>query len=170
MAVSALPLLQEPETNISSRVAGRGNVRSTRRGRMKRDLTGGYFHYCQFCKHDGSCELKHYEFMGVPPGEGVDRSPFHHHEDLRWGFSAFQQNTSRAQCTGRIRATDSIFFPLVCECGTVVDSFCRKFVPNGRGKERVALAKQIAAQRGIALSEITPEDLPNPPPYDSVVR
>lgn len=169
VAAPALPLLQEPKTNISPRIAGRGDVRPARRDMMKRDLTGGYFPCCQFCKHDGSCELKHYEFMGVPPGGGIDRSPFHH-ENLSWGFSLFQRNTSRAQCTGRIRATDRLFFPIACECGTVVDSFCQKFVPNEKGEERMALARQIAAQKEVALSEITTEDLPTPPPYNSVMR
>lgn len=28
-------------------------------------LTGNYFPYCQVCRHDGKCKLRHNEFLGM---------------------------------------------------------------------------------------------------------
>jgi hypothetical protein len=28
-------------------------------------LTGNYFPYCQLCRHDGKCKLRHDEFLGI---------------------------------------------------------------------------------------------------------
>ncbi len=123
-------------------------------------ILGHYFACCQFCEHDGNCELKHFEFMGLPSAGKVDDTPYPGHEDLGWHFSTFQGRIARGACAGRIMKTDSIFFPLACECGTVVDSPCRKLTPNEKGRERLELAEKIAEEKGVELSEITPNDLP----------
>lgn len=127
---------------------------------MAQALTGHYFPYCQFCTHDGRCELRHNELLGLPPGNGVDSTPYPGHENIRWHFSAFQRNSTRGQCTGRIKPSGSFFLPLVCECGTAVDSFCQKFSPNEKGKQRTKLAEQIASQKGVSVADLDPEDLP----------
>ena len=64
----------------------------------------------------------------------------------------------------------SIYIPLICECGTAINSFCKKMTPNEKGKKRLKLAKRIAKKRGIKLSEIDPDDLPPlDPNYEAVV-
>lgn len=136
----------------------------------EKKLTGHYFPYCQFCKYDGKCELRHNEFLGLPTQGKVDDSGYSGHENLGWHFSVFQKNNPRGTCNGRILATGSIFIPLYCECGTAVSSLalnalsgkgmCAKFQKNERGKKRLALAKRIAKRKSIPLSEIDPEDLP----------
>ena len=142
---------------------------------MKRnELLGGYFYCCQFCIHDGLCELRHCDFMGAPAGEGVDHSLYPGHENIAWHLSAFQLGSSRSQCTGKIRKNNSIFYPLICECGTAIDSpVCQKLTLNDKGKERLILAQEIAKKRGVELSEIKSddEDLPEINPlYISVIR
>ena len=96
-------------------------------------LKGNYFTYCQWCKDDGGCELKHYEFAGGNNNGEVDKTPYHGHEDLTWHFMGLGRNS----CNGRIHQTDSIYYPLACECGQVVStlfsSFCAKFQPNEEG-------------------------------------
>jgi hypothetical protein len=144
-------------------------------------LTGHYFPYCQFCEHDGNCELRHNEFLGLNSQGKVDKSRYPGHEDLTWHFSAFQGNRRRGTCAGRIMKSGSIFIPLVCECGTAIssltfsylfgiDSFCRKFRPNEKGKQRKKLAEKIAKKKDISIEKIKPEDLPEPEPYDSVMQ
>jgi len=121
-----------------------------------RKLLGHYFPYCQWCKFDGQCELKHCEFIGVEPGEGIDNSPYPGHENLAWHGSAFQGKSSRASCTGRISATDNLFYPLGCKCGTMISSLtlsslfsqmCAKFVPNPKGRMREVIATAIIKTR-----------------------
>lgn len=137
---------------------------------MEREkILGRYFPCCQFCEHDGNCELKHFELMGLPSAGKVDDTPYPGHEDLGWHFGVFQGNRRRGTCAGRIMKSDSIFFPLICECGTVIDSFCKKLTPNKKGRKRLKLAKGIAREKGIELSEIDPDDLPPlDPNYESV--
>lgn len=116
-------------------------------------ILGGYFIYCQQCKNDGNCILKHHEYMGVASQGRVDETPYHGHEDLAWHGTAFQRRSSRATCAGRISATNSFFYPLACECGTVVSSLtlsgaiCQKFKPNGKYKMREVLAKALIVVR-----------------------
>lgn len=141
--------------------------------------TGHYFPYCQFCEYDGSCELRHNEFLGLESQGKVDKSRYPGHEDLSWHFSTFQKHLERGACNGRIRAIDSTFFPLGCECGTAIMSlkfcsifgtgFCQKFKPNKKGEQRMELAEKIAKEKDISTEEIEPEDLPEPEPYDSVM-
>jgi hypothetical protein len=108
-------------------------------------------------------------------GGKVDDSPYTSHEDVSWGISGFQRGLKRGTCTGRIHETGSIYYPLACECGTVLSSLqfsavlgagsCAKFQPNEGGKERMKMAEEIAKERGIELSEIDPEELlPEPDP------
>lgn len=125
-----------------------------------KEITGGYFTYCQFCLHDGDCALTHNEFMGQPSAGKIDKTGYPGHEDLSWHFSTFQSG-QRASCFGRIRVTDSLFIPLVCECGTAISSFiwgqfCAKFEENEKGLERLKLAKEIARKKHIAIEETTP--------------
>lgn len=126
-----------------------------------KEIKGGYFPYCQFCRHDGNCELKHYEFMGQPSTDKVDHSPYPGHEDLGWHMSAFQSG-SRASCSGRIRVSDNLYFPLICECHTAISSLtmqdlsgriCAKFEENEKGLERLELAKRIAQKKHISVEE-----------------
>ena len=130
----------------------------------KQELLGGYFTYCQFCVHDGSCALKHYEYLGAPEGSGVDKTPYPGHEHTVWHMVDAQKGFSRSVCTGRIRDTGSVFFPLQCECASVITSVfhhgCAKFSPNDNGKERLKIAKKLAEERGIKPGEVPPEDLP----------
>ena len=126
-------------------------------------ILGRYFTYCQWCIHDGSCVLRHNEFLGQPSNEKIDRSPYPGHEDLRWHLSAFQRSSHRANCNGRIHASGSIFVPLVCECGTALSSLtfssllntgmCKKFSPNRKGKRRKRIAAEILARRGITFKK-----------------
>lgn len=134
-----------------------------------KEIRGGYFPYCQFCKHDGICELKHHEFMGQPSAEKVDESPCPGHEDLGWHNTAFQF-TQRANCSGRIGISDNFYTPLICECHTVISSlalqelsggFCAKFGENEKGLERLKLAKKVARRKHIALEKVTSDDLPD---------
>lgn len=139
-----------------------------------REITGHYFSYCQFCEHDGKCELKHHEYLGRPGSEGVDKTPYRSHEDLAWHMSSAQQNTPRGNCVGRIKATASLYYPLQCECGTVINSLtfgllfgsdmCAKFEPNELGKERLELAKSIARTKHRALRKLNPAWLPDTDP------
>ncbi len=132
-------------------------------------LTGHYFTYCQFCVHDGKCELRHCEFLGLPSA-GEKGPGFHHHEEIVDLLTIFQENTPQGCCNGRIVATDSPFIRLRCECGVAVSSlglndipggtFCHKFQPNEPGQARQKIAQEIASQRGISLCDVTPEDLP----------
>lgn len=137
---------------------------------MERErLLGHYFSCCQFCEHDGNCELRHFELVGLPSAGKIDDTPYPGHEDLSWHLSTFQGNRQRGTCAGRIVKSGSIYFPLVCECGTAIDSFCRKLTPNEKGRERLELAKRIAEEKGIEFSEVDPDDLPPPDPnYESV--
>lgn len=140
----------------------------------EKELTGHYFTYCQWCKNDGKCVLRHHEFLGLPAGEGTDRTSYSSHEDLSWGFSAFQKGVRRGRCVGRILASGSVYLPLVCECGTAINSLtfatvfntglCGKFEPNEKGKERMQIAKEIARRRHLALAKVDPEWLPDPDP------
>lgn len=152
-------------------------------------INGGYFPYCQWCTHDGSCELRHYEFSGVESKDEVDKSEYPGHEDLRWHYSGFQGQSQRAACNGRIQASGSIFTPLVCECGTAISSlhitvlmgigFCRKFNPTEAGIKRNELACKMLSDRGESFDEggvLTEEELalldktfPIDDDYDSVM-
>ncbi len=132
-------------------------------------ILGRYFACCQFCVHDGNCELKHFELMGLPSADKVDDTPYPGHENLGWHLSAFQDNRQRGTCAGRIMKSGSIFIPLICECGTAINSFCKKMTPNKKGRKRLELAKRIAEEKGIELSEIDPEDLPPlDPNYEAI--
>lgn len=134
-------------------------------------VKGAYFELCQFCVHDGSCELRHHEFMGVSAGPGIDQSPYPGHEDLTWHFSSFQNGSSRAHCTGRIGRSKAHYLPLGCECGTAVtDISCQKFAANEAGHRRRRLAIQIALQRGLELEKVRSEDLPPPEPYEAIMQ
>ncbi len=130
-------------------------------------IEGHYFSYCQFCEHDEKCELKHYEYMGVESKGEIDRTHYPGHEVLSWHSTTFQRGHDRAACAGRFGVTDSLFYKLACECGTVIGGLdkpsgkiCAKFESNKRGKERIKLAEKIAEERGIPLEEISAEDLP----------
>lgn len=136
-----------------------------------KEIKGGYFPYCQFCKHDGNCELKHHEFMGQRSTGKVDTSCYSGHEDLGWHMTAFQSG-QRTSCSGRIRVSDNLYVPLICECGTRISSltmqqlsgqFCAKFEENEKGLERLELAKEVARKKGIPLEEVTSDDLPEIP-------
>lgn len=137
-------------------------------------LTGHYFPYCQFCSHDGRCELRHNQFLGLPSQGSIDKSVYSGHEDLPFHMTVFQNGTERGTCNGHIQRTGSVYYPLGCECGTVISSlslsglfgggFCQKFSPNEKGNERLRLAKQLAEERGVELSEISADDLPEPDP------
>lgn len=138
----------------------------------RRELLGRYFPYCQWCRHDGNCALRHCDFLGVLPGAGVDQTPYPGHENVSWHFSSFQvlgdKMVMRAQCTSRVRETNSIFLPLACECGTAIDGgFCQKFLANEAGAERLRIAEKLARERGIPTSEVPFGDLP---PLDSLYR
>lgn len=149
---------------------------------MENDLKGHYFPYCQFCRHDGKCELRHHEFLGLPSQGQTDRTSYRSHEDVRWGLSIFQQGTTRGTCSGRIHETGSIFYPLGCECGTVLSSLtltcllgsggmCGKFDPNIRGRMRLILAKRIARRKHIAFRNVSPDNLPPlDPEYRAVME
>jgi hypothetical protein len=133
-------------------------------------LKGAYFTYCKWCRWDGHCNLRHYQYVGAKSINQIDDSPYPGHEGLSWGCSAFQVNTKRAGCNGRIYKSDSLFYPLACECGTVISSLtfsslfgitmCVKFQPNKEGKERFELAKKIARIKKVDISKITSDDLP----------
>jgi len=150
-------------------------------------LTGHYFPYCQICKHDGSCELKHYEFLGIKPKGEIDRTAYQGHEDIEWHLTAFQGSDSRGNrgaCTGRIHATGSIFYPLACGCGTVISSLtfstalgamlCQKYEFDGsRVPEKVAEAREKGKRwhkswLSLLLKEIL--DNTHNSGYDSVMR
>ena len=119
-----------------------------------RYITGHYFTYCQLCKHDGNCELKHYEVLGMRSSGKIDKTPYPGHENLRWHFSFLQTGTIRGMCAGRIIATISPFYPLACACGTVINgSNCQKFEPNEEGLKRKKVAHEILARRGIPESD-----------------
>lgn len=132
-------------------------------------LKGAYFPYCQWCRKDGHCILRHYQFLGVEFADHANEFRFAH-EDLSCNMSAFQRNTTRAVCGGRIFETESFYLPLYCECGTVISSltlstamgtgFCAKFQPSEKGKERMRMAEKIAKEKGIDISEVDPDDLP----------
>jgi len=150
---------------------GRDTEKKRRMGRAS--LKGKYFLYCQWCRRDGHCILRHYQFLGTKSSGQVDRSFCPGHEDLAWHLSGFQQDTKRTTCNGRIYKTDSVYYPLQCECGTAISSltfsfifgrFCAKFQPNENGKERLRIAEEIAEKRGIELSEVDLKDLPEPDP------
>jgi hypothetical protein len=132
-----------------------------------RAINGAYFPYCQFCVHDGSCALRHCDYLGTPEGSGVDTSPYVSHEDFAWAFSSFQSGTSRARCSGRILQIDSHFLPLQCECGTAINSlsffhhFCSQFEPNEAGMRRRRLMHCIAVECGISYEEAA-KALPEP--------
>lgn len=112
--------------------------------------------------------------MGVKSGSGIDKTPYPGHEDLSWHMTGFQRGSQRSACTGRIFKTDSIFYPLMCECATAISSLassslfggggCAKFLPNEKGQERIIIAESIAKEREIELSEVLPEELPPPDP------
>jgi hypothetical protein len=141
-------------------------------------LKGNYFPYCQICKYDGNCELKHYEFLGIKPKGEVDKTPYKSHEDVAWPLSAFQTGSDRAACTGRINETGSIYYPLACECGTAISSLtfskvlgaslCQKFEFDGgkRVLEKVAVAKELARKRHKAWVPILVSDILDNP-YDA---
>ncbi len=132
-------------------------------------ILGHYFPCCQFCVHDGNCELKHFELMGLSSAGKVDDTPYPGHENLVWHLSVFQDNRRRGTCAGRIMKSGSIFIPLICECGTAINSFCKKFTLNKKGRKRLKLAKGIAKEKRIELSEIDPEDLPPlDPNYEAI--
>jgi len=132
-------------------------------------IKGAYFSYCQWCRRDGHCILRHYQFMGVRPGKGVDETPYHGHEDLSWHFTRFQHSSSRAACGGRVYGTeDPFYFPLACECGTVISGeFCQKFQPKKEERERAERIQKRAKQLSISvpeLKELEPEHFPVPDP------
>ncbi len=128
---------------------------------VRKELLGRYFFSCQWCRFDGRCVLKHHEVLGLPAGPGVDATPHPGHEHIGWAYSAFQENMSRGRCTGRVLATESIFFPLQCECGTVIDSECAKLEPNKQGKRRFRVAMRLKRKNrdGRTLSQETLEEL-----------
>ncbi len=124
-------------------------------------IRGNYFLYCQWCHWDGRCRLKHHRFLGVQPGKGVDHTPYTSHEDVEWHATAFQghkqgRHLQRAMCRGRIYATDSVFYPLACQCGTVISSLtfssilggclCGKFMPSKRGEIEMKRFEEIIKQ------------------------
>lgn len=133
------------------------------------ELKGGYFIYCQFCKHDGNCELTHNEFLGLEGNEEIHRqfgvNASFNHEDLSATFSAFQGNSILGTCTGRIALTESsLFFPLACsKCGTVINSLafqdltgscCAKFDPNEFYQKHLVKMMKIAERKRITLNEV----------------
>ncbi len=133
--------------------------------RKRVEKRGNYFLYCQFCEHDGNCELRHHEFLGLPSSGKVDRSPYQGHEALAWHFATFQRKTARGGCNGRILENDNCFLPLQCECGTVIGGVgiaitCAKLTPNSLGRQRIAIALEIASRKGISLEEVDDSDLP----------
>ena len=147
---------------------------------MTTELKGGYFQYCQWCRHDGNCELKHNEFTGMKP-DPYQARPTYSHEDVSQELIAFQEGTPKGGCPGRIVATDNFYMPLACrECQSTIPSIslqvsfyrmCRKFGANEKGVERLELAKKIASEKGIKLEEVTPDLLPPPDPnYKSVMK
>ena len=147
---------------------------------MARETKGGYFPYCQWCKYDGDCELKHNEFRGLPPNPSLN-TPRFSHENLAREFVAFQNIEDNGSCTGRIVAEENIYLPLVCgECHCAVPSLamqggfyglCRRFDTNQKGQERMKLARQIAREQGGGVSDIDPELLPpGDPDYRSVMN
>ena len=87
-----------------------------------RDIKGAYFPYCQWCRWDGDCVLSHYQFLGMKPAEGIDRTPYPGHEDVEWHATGFQRNSHRGMCQGRIMKSGAFFYPLICQCGTAVSS------------------------------------------------
>ncbi|MFA5052591.1 MAG: hypothetical protein WC565_00820 [Parcubacteria group bacterium] len=128
-------------------------------------IEGHYFPYCQWCVNDGHCILRHCEFMGIKPNaEGkVDDTPYRGHENISWHMSGFQMKTRRAACVGKIYETDSIYFPLACECGTVISSLCfgttfgtglcAKFQPNRNGKAMFRFVRWIKFMRWLRREE-----------------
>lgn len=148
--------------------------------RKRKFLKGAYFAYCQWCRWDGHCNLRHYQFLGMKPAEKIDDSPYPGHEDLNWHLSIFQKNSERGMCCGRIYEIESIYCPLQCECGTVISSltfsanmgtgFCAKFRPNEKGKERMRIADKISKEKNVKISEIDLDELcPSDPDYDAVM-
>ena len=134
-------------------------------------IKGAYFASCQFCTHDGSCELRHNEFTGLSPAPGVDTKTCLGQEDFAWHFVSFQKDTPRAHCSGRIGVTGSENLPLCCECGTAIDDIsCQRFVPNDFGKKRIMEAMRLAVKRGVGLNEIRCADLSSPGPYQAVMQ
>ena len=125
----------------------------------KKRIKGRYFKYCQFCSHDGVCELLHCEFMGAKnSGKIIPSRKAFDHENLTEVFSMFQYGNVRQFCAGRICATGSTFYPLQCECGTVINSMrmaqvfggnpfvCAKFSPNEKFDEFVSEAQKDYTQ------------------------
>jgi len=111
---------------------------------MLEKIRGAYFPYCIWCVHDGRCRLKHHRFMGMNPVKGVDKIPYPGHEGVGWHLSGFQSNNPRGMCMRRICKTNSIFYPLMCSCGSAISSLrfsftvgampCAKFF-SGNEKE-----------------------------------
>lgn len=106
--------------------------------------------------------------MGQPSAGKVDTSGYPGHEDLGWHMSTFQSGP-RASCSGRIRVSDNLYLPLICECHTRISSLtiqdlsgriCAKFEENEKGLERLELAKKVARRKHIALEKVTSDDLP----------
>ncbi len=128
------------------------------------ELTGHYFTYCQWCKNDNNCVLLHHEFLGLPTNGKVDATPYPGHENLRWHMSGFQSDSRRGMCFGRIHATGNIFYPLGCDCGTVISSltfsgivnsgYCAKFEPNEKGKLREQQARSLSRKRHQRIDQI----------------
>ncbi|MBT6690903.1 hypothetical protein HOB10_01040 [Candidatus Parcubacteria bacterium] len=149
---------------------------------QRHEILGGYFPYCQFCLHDGSCALRHCDFLEKSNCHGIDNSiPYRGHEDFIWLFSIFQANSTRGSCSGRISQTNSPFYPLQCSCGTVINSLslsslmgghaCQKFTPNASGQLRLATAQEIAARRQAnpekdVLTEVELSELEQRCPFD----
>ncbi len=144
------------------------------------EITGHYFTYCQWCQCDGECVLLHNEYLGLPPGGKTDTTPYPGHENLRWHMSGFQGNSPRGMCTGRIRQTDSMFYPLACDCGTAISSltfsrifgsgFCGKFDPNEKGKLREQQAKELARKRHQRIDQVLHLLPPPDENYHAVMR
>lgn len=142
----------------------------------RRELKGGYFIYCQFCNHDGNCELKHNELLGLPANEKIHRrfgvNAAFEHENLSCASSAFQKNKVIGTCTGRIIETESLYFPLICsKCETVISSLtlqhmsgtcCAKFEPNEYYQKCIGNMEQIAKEKGITLDEVDFSYYPEP--------
>ncbi len=132
-----------------------------------KEIHGGYFVQCQYCEHDGSCELRHHEFMGISSRGEVNKFRFNH-EDLTLLFSWAQYGKEVSRCSGRVGGTGSIFFPVMCECSASISGSCQKFVPNQKGEERQMHAERIAEEKGISLDELDLDDLPpHDPSYHS---
>ena len=142
----------------------------------RRELKGGYFTYCQFCKLDGHCELRHNDFLGLPANEKIRRrfgvNAGFEHENLSGAFTAFQANKVIGTCTGRIIKTDSFYIPLICsECETAVSSLtlqhmsgtrCAKFDPNEAYQKCIENMKRVAKKKGITLDEVDSSCYPQP--------